>query len=99
MKKQTPDRGARPGTKIYVLPNRQSIRRPNYDYFQPGFYFVTICVKDRACLFGEILDKKMILNDPGKMIEREWRAIPDRFPHTQLHAYVAESFPRHITNP
>jgi hypothetical protein len=37
---------------------RRSIRLRGYDYAQAGAYFVTIVTKDRACLFGEILDGK-----------------------------------------
>ena len=35
--------------------HRRSIRLKGYDYSQAGLYFVTICCKDRACLFGEIV--------------------------------------------
>jgi REP element-mobilizing transposase RayT len=34
--------------------HRRSIRLRNYDYAQEGLYFVTICVQNRECLFGEI---------------------------------------------
>jgi len=34
--------------------HRRSIRLKGYDYSQAGLYFITICVQDKACLFGEI---------------------------------------------
>jgi putative transposase len=34
---------------------RRSIRLKGYDYSQEGMYFITICVQDRACLFGKIV--------------------------------------------
>ena len=34
--------------------NRKSIRLKGYDYSKAGLYFITICVKDHLCLFGEI---------------------------------------------
>jgi REP element-mobilizing transposase RayT len=34
--------------------HRRSIRLKGYDYSQTGLYFITICVQDRACLFGSI---------------------------------------------
>jgi len=49
--------------------HRKSIRLRKYGYSQAGAYFVTICTKDRECLFGEIRDGKMVLNDAGKMVE------------------------------
>jgi putative transposase len=62
------------------LPHRKSIRLKQYDYSSSGAYFVTICVQNRECLFGEIVNSEMIMNDAGRMIERLWRAIPARFP-------------------
>jgi REP element-mobilizing transposase RayT len=35
--------------------HRRSIRLKGYDYSQAGLYFVTICVQNRECLFGEIV--------------------------------------------
>ena len=46
-----------------------SIRLKGYDYLQAGMYFVTICVQNRACLFGEIIDGNMVLNDAGKLLK------------------------------
>lgn len=69
-------------------PNRRSIRLKGYDYSQAGLYFVTICVKNRECLFGDISDGKMILNDAGKMIETEWLKLPQRFKNIELHEYT-----------
>ncbi len=45
-----------------LIHHRKSIRLKGYDYSQEGVYFITICVQDRACLFGEITDGEMILN-------------------------------------
>ena len=39
-----------------------------YDYSAPGAYFITICAKDRYCLFGDIIDGKMALNKAGRVI-------------------------------
>src|SRR5664279_4794179 len=68
--------------------HRRSIRLKGYDYSQPGFYFVTICCQNRDCLFGKIENGKMILNDAGMMVEREWLKIPDRFQNSRLHEYI-----------
>jgi REP element-mobilizing transposase RayT len=35
--------------------HRRSIRLKGYDYSQEGLYFITICLQDRKCLFGEIV--------------------------------------------
>ncbi len=35
---------------------RHTLHLQGYDYSQAGAYFVTICTKDRVCLFGEAVD-------------------------------------------
>jgi REP element-mobilizing transposase RayT len=44
---------------------RRSIRIPGYDYASAGWYFVTVCCKDRAHLFGEVCQGQMVLNEAG----------------------------------
>ena len=51
---------------------RKSIRLPGYDYSTEGFYFITICTKDKKCIFGKIVDGEMILNEAGKIVKEEW---------------------------
>jgi putative transposase len=70
------------------LHHRHSIRMKGYDYSNGGIYFITICVKDRICLFGDIVKGKLTLNNAGMMVENEWIKIPNRFPGVQLHQYV-----------
>lgn len=58
---------------------RRSIRLKGYDYSQAGLYFVTICVQNRACLFGNIESCEMIFNDAGKMIEKWYYELMNKF--------------------
>ncbi len=51
---------------------RKSIRLQEYDYSQAGGYFVTICTHERKCLFGDVVDGEMQLNDIGKIVKSEW---------------------------
>ena len=39
------------------MPTRKDIRLKNYDYSQNGAYFVTICTKNKMCIFWENNDK------------------------------------------
>jgi putative transposase len=61
------------------LHHRRSIRLKGYDYSQEGAYFITICLQDRRCLFGTVIDGVMCLNDAGQMILAAWEALPTRF--------------------
>jgi putative transposase len=45
--------------------HRRSIRLKGYDYAQAGAYFVTNCTQGRECLFGEVVNDQMQLNDAG----------------------------------
>lgn len=74
--------------------HRRSIRLKGYDYSQEGLYFITICVQDRACLFGKIANGKMALNDVGIIAENFWSEIPGHFPHAELHEYII--MPNHV---
>lgn len=74
--------------------HRHSIRLRGYDYSREGLYFITICVQDRACLFGKIENGEMNLNDAGKMVETEWLKLPNRFTNIELHEYMV--MPNHF---
>jgi REP element-mobilizing transposase RayT len=74
--------------------HRRSIRLKNYDYSQAGLYFVTICVQDRICLFGNIEDGEMRLNEYGKIIFDEWQNTPNVRQNIKLHEFVV--MPNHI---
>lgn len=52
--------------------HRRSIRLWGYDYSQAGAYFITICTRNRQCLFGVIVDGAMQLNNTGRIVAREW---------------------------
>ncbi len=67
---------------------RQSLRMRGYDYTQKGAYFVTICIKNRECLLGEITDGKSRLNLFGKIVQYHWQKIPVHFHHVKLDEFV-----------
>ena len=74
--------------------HRRSIRLKNYDYSQAGAYYVTIDVQNRECLFGEIVNFEMILNEAGKMMDEQWNALLERFPNIELDVYLV--MPNHF---
>ncbi len=68
--------------------HRRSIRLKGYDYSQAGFYFVTICCYQRQCLFGDIVDGVMQLNQYGEIVEKEWTRSPLIRQEIELDKYV-----------
>jgi REP element-mobilizing transposase RayT len=74
--------------------NRRSIRLAEYDYTQPGAYFITICAHERACVFGDIVGDEMRLNDAGWMVQQCWDEIPEHYPGIDIDAFTV--MPNHI---
>ena len=74
--------------------HRRSIRLQDYDYSLAGAYFVTMVTKDRECLFGEVVDGAMRLNDLGGVVEDEWENSALIRQEIELDAFVA--MPNHI---
>jgi REP element-mobilizing transposase RayT len=74
--------------------HRNSIRLKEYDYSQAGAYFVTICAWQRECLFGDIVDGGMVLNDVGRVVADEWERTPDIRPNVELDVYAV--MPNHF---
>lgn len=74
--------------------HRRSIRLKGYDYSSEGAYYVTIVVQGRECLFGEIIDGEMHLNEYGVIVQKWWDEIPNHFPNVELGAFVV--MPNHV---
>ncbi len=76
--------------------HRRSIRLKGYDYTQPGAYFITICTHDRACLFGEVVEGQMRLNDLGQVVKEEWFRSAEIRKEIRLFADEFVVMPNHI---
>jgi putative transposase len=74
--------------------HRRSIRLKGFDYSRSAVYFVTICIQNRECLFGTILQDRLLLNDAGRMVSAEWLALPSRFIAVTLDEFVV--MPNHF---
>jgi len=74
--------------------HRKCIRLKGYDYAQAGLYFITICVQDRLCLFGDVLNGEMVLNGAGRMIEKWYRELENKYPDKKCHDRVV--MPNHF---
>ncbi len=74
--------------------HRRSIRVPGYNYSDAGWYFITICVKNKKCMFGNIEQKYMILNHIGRIIDYHWRKLPIHFRNIELDQF--QIMPNHF---
>jgi len=74
--------------------NRRTIRLRDYNYSLPGDYFITVCTKGKRCLFGYIIDGKMIPNHLGRTIEKEILNMPQRFRDVNVDIYSV--MPNHV---
>lgn len=74
--------------------HRRSIRLKGYDYSQAGIYYVTIITQGRVSIFGEIVNKEMILSPYGEIVQKYWDEILVHFPNMEILAFVI--IPNHI---
>ena len=81
------------------LPKRKKNRLENYDYGQPGYYFVTVCVEDKIKLFWNevppLIDPEQLpLSAAGRTAEQYLLEMPLHYPNVQLDKYVI--MPNHV---
>ena len=74
--------------------HRRSVRLKNYDYAESGAYFVTVISQNRQCIFGEVVDGKIELNEFGHILAEEWERSNKIRQEIELDAFVV--MPNHI---
>jgi len=72
----------------------ESTRLKEYDYSQPGEYFVTICTDEHKCLFGTVIEEDVELSPIGRIVKSCWEEIPKHFHNIELDEFVI--MPNHI---
>ena len=72
----------------------ESTRLQNWNYAANGWYFVTICTRDSAHFFGEVITSQMEFSTIGEIAQQFWAEIPKHFNHTYIDAYVI--MPNHV---
>ena len=83
-------------------PERKPTRLAEYDYSQPGAYFVTVCTRDRKRLFwtvgADIIRPETpvgeLLSEYGKIAERAILTIPEHYSGVTVDQYVV--MPNHL---
>jgi REP element-mobilizing transposase RayT len=72
----------------------KSTRLQNWDYRWDGYYFITICTKDKIEYFGEIKNGKMVLSSLGIIADVLWHEIKNHAQNIKLDAFIV--MPNHI---
>jgi len=74
--------------------NRKLNRLKEYNYSEDGWYFITICVKNREHFLGNIENGEMRLSNIGETVRKCWLEIPVHFPDVKLDEFII--MPNHI---
>jgi putative transposase len=72
----------------------QSARLASWDYTSAGYYFVTLCTRDRICFFGDLIDGTMVLSPIGALVAEEWQKTPQIRIYVELDEWVV--MPNHL---
>ena len=83
-----------------MKPARKHPRLKEYDYAQPGSYFITVCTKDKRCILGRVVGRGdltppgILLTPTGKTVLRYTRTIADAYQNITLDRFVI--MPNHV---
>ena len=72
----------------------ESTRLPHHNYAANGWYFVTICTKDKLWFFGDIVSGNIQFSAIGEIATKFWSDIPNHFQDVDLDAYII--MPNHV---
>jgi len=74
------------------LPKRKANRLGEYSYQMPGYYFITICTKNKEKIFWQ--GEQYLLTHAGEIAEEYIWAITPHYPNCAVEKYVV--MPNHI---
>jgi putative transposase len=73
---------------------RKSNRLRDYDYSKSGYYFITICTKNREEWFGKREGGEMCLNKFGEIATNFWAEVTAHFKHVGIDEFSV--MPNHV---
>ena len=81
------------------LPQRKQLRLRDYDYSQAGYYFITICVKDRQNILCDVGvaahgDPQIQVTQTGQMVLQYLQNIGKVYENVMLDCFII--MPNHI---
>jgi len=79
---------------LYQGKRVESTRIRDWDYRMPGWYFVTICARNDACVFGVVENAQMQLSACGGIADEELRTLAAHYFHVTTDSFVV--MPNHV---
>ena len=76
------------------LPTRKKLRLQDYDYSKENFYFITICVKNKLQILGEISKDIIKLTKEGHIVKQNINKINQFYKNIMIDEFVV--MPNHI---
>ena len=80
--------------------SRKTTRLPSYDYSCPGYYFVTLCTKNKCKILGEVVGTglldgpKVQLSSYGETANKQLALMADFYDTIKVEKYIV--MPNHI---
>ena len=72
----------------------QTTRLQCWNYGADGYYFVTICTKNKIKYFGDMVDGEVLLSKIGQITKLYWAEIPNHYSFVVLDEYII--MPNHL---
>jgi putative transposase len=73
----------------------ESARLRGWDFRSRGWYFVTICSQNRACIFGEVVASEMRLSPVGRIARSEMQGLRVHYENVHVDSFVVMPNPVH----
>jgi putative transposase len=70
------------------MKERKLMRLKDYNYSQSGYYFVTICTKDRREYFGSVEEGRVNLSKYGEVVNKCWYELFQHYLGCSLDSFV-----------
>ena len=79
---------------------RKKLRLANYNYSQTGAYFITLCTKNKQCIFGDVVGDgvhdipELVLTERGKFVKQQIETMNSIYEDINVEKYIV--MPNHV---
>ena len=72
----------------------ESARLRGWDYASAGWYYITVCTRNRVCFLGDVAEGIMHLSPIGEIVAEEWQKTETIRPNVELDEWII--MPNHL---